>query len=60
MKAETSFVRCAERRNLPVNAGNQLVLFEYNVFGANTTQASEGNPGSGIAASLVTNTSTIN
>jgi hypothetical protein len=29
LKAETPFVRCAERRDLPVNSGNQLVLFEY-------------------------------
>lgn len=44
---------------MPLNSGNQLVLFEYNVFGANTTQATEGNPGQGITASLVSNTSTI-
>lgn len=25
LKAETPFVRCAERRDLPVNSGNQLV-----------------------------------
>ena len=59
LKAETPFVRCAERRDLPVNSGNQLVLFEYNPFGANTTQTNEGNPGNGITTSLVTNTSTI-
>lgn len=59
LKAETPFVRCAERRDLPLNSGNQLVLFEYNTFGANTSQASEGNPGQGITASLVSNTSTI-
>src|SRR5208337_1611536 len=39
--------------------GNQLVLFEYNTFGANIAQATEGTPGQGQAASLVTNTSTI-
>ena len=59
LKAETPFVRCAERRDLPLNAGNQLVLFEYNTFGPNTTQATEGTPGQGISASMVTNTSTI-
>lgn len=59
LKAETPFVRCAERRDLPLNSGNQLVLFEYNTFGANTSQASEGNPGQGLIASLVSNTSTI-
>lgn len=59
LKAETPFVRCAERRDLPLNSGNQLVLFEYNTFGANTSQATEGTPGQGIIASLVSNTSTI-
>lgn len=59
LKAETPFVRCAERRDLPLNSGNQLVLFEYNTFGANTSQVAEGNPGAGIATSLVSNTSTI-
>jgi hypothetical protein len=59
LKAETPFVRCAERRDLPLNNGNQLVLFEYNTFGANTSQATEGTPGAGITASLVSNTSTI-
>lgn len=59
LKQETPYVRCAERRDLPLNSGNQLVLFEYNTFGANTSQAPEGNPNSGIIASLVSNTSTI-
>ena len=60
LKAETPFVRCSERRDLPINSGNQLVLFEYNTFGANTSQVSpEGQVPSGIATSLVTNTSTI-
>lgn len=59
LKAETVFVRCAERRELPANSGNQMVLFEYNTFGANTVQATEGAPGAGITASLVSNTSTI-
>jgi hypothetical protein len=59
LKAETPFVRCAERRDLPLNSGNQLVLFEYNTFGANIAQANEGTPGPGQSASLVTNTSTI-
>ena len=60
LKAETPFVRCSERRDLPINSGNQLVLFEYNTFGANTSQVSpEGQVPSGITTSLVTNTSTI-
>jgi len=59
LKAETPFVRCAERRDLPINAGNQLVLFEYNTFIANTNQTTEGTVPAGIVASLVSNTSTI-
>jgi hypothetical protein len=59
LKAQTPFVRCAERRDLPPNAGNQLVLFEYNVFGANINQTAEGNVPSGIQTGLVSNTSTI-
>lgn len=27
LKAQTPFVRCAERRELPMNSGNQLELF---------------------------------
>ncbi len=27
LKAQTPFVRCAERRELPLNSGNQLELF---------------------------------
>lgn len=52
-------MRCSERRDLPANSGNQLVLFEYNTLAANTAQASQGTVGAGIAVSLVTNTSTI-
>lgn len=59
LKAQTPFVRCAERRELPVNSGNQLELFMYNTFGANTNQASEGTVGSGITASVGTTTATI-
>lgn len=59
LKSETPFVRCAERRDLPLNSGNQLVLFEYAAFGANTSQAPEGTPSAGVATSLTSNTSTI-
>lgn len=59
LKAQTPFVRCAERRELPLNSGNQLELFMYNTFGANTAQVSEGTVPSGIAASVGTTTATI-
>lgn len=29
LKAQTPFVRCAERRELPMNSGNQLELFMW-------------------------------
>jgi len=59
LKAQTPFVRCAERRELPLNSGNQLELFMYNSFGANTQQVSEGTVGTGISASVGTTTATI-
>lgn len=59
LKAQTPFVRCAERRELPMNSGNQLELFMYNSFGANTQQVSEGTVGTGISASVGTTTATI-
>src|SRR5579885_2973808 len=59
LKAQTPFVRCAERRELPMNSGNQLELFMYNSFGANTAQVSEGTVPSGITASVGTTTATI-
>lgn len=42
-----------------MNSGNQLELFMYNSFGANTQQVSEGTVGSGISASVGTTTATI-
>jgi N4-gp56 family major capsid protein len=59
LKAQTPFLRCAERRELPLNSGNQLELFMYNTFGANTVQASEGTVGTGITATVGTTTATI-
>lgn len=59
LKANTVFVRCAERRDLPLNSGNQLELFMYNTLGANTVQAPEGTVGSGISVSVGTTTATI-
>ena len=59
LKANTPFVRCSERRELPLNAGNQLELFMYSPFGANTNQTAEGTVGSGIQATVLTTTATI-
>lgn len=59
LKANTPFVRCSNRRELPENSGNQLQLFMYNVLGANIAQTSEGTVGSGITVSVVNNVATI-
>jgi len=59
LKAQTPFVRCCERRELPLNSGNQLELFMYNSFGANVAQVSEGTVQTGITASVGTTTATI-
>jgi hypothetical protein len=42
-----------------MNSGNQLELFMYNTFGANTQQVSEGTVQTGITASVGTTTATI-
>lgn len=60
LKLNTYFLRCAERRPLPMNSGNKLELFMYQPFGSNITQVSEGTVGSGITPSVLTNTTTIN
>lgn len=60
LKLNTFFLRCAERRPLPLNSGNKLELFMYQPFGANTVQVAEGTVGSGITPTVLTNTSTIN
>src|SRR5580693_2130306 len=59
LKLNTFFLRCAERRPLPMNSGNKLELFMYQPFGANITQVSEGTVGSGITPTVLTNTTTI-
>lgn len=59
LKANTPFVRCCGRRELPEMSGNQHVLFMYQALGANTAQTGEGVVGAGIVVSVVNNTSTI-
>lgn len=59
LKANTPYVRCCSRRELPEHSGNQLRLYMYQTLGANTAQVSEGVVGSGITVSVVSNTSTI-
>lgn len=59
LKANTPWLRVSERRPLPRNSGNQLRLYMYNPFAANTTQATEGTVGTGITPSVATTTATI-
>lgn len=59
LKANTCFVRVANRRELPEQSGNQHKLFMYQALAANTAQTGEGVVGSGIAVSVVNNTATI-
>jgi len=59
LKAETPFVRCTTRRELPENSGNQLRLYMYTALGPNIANTAEGTVGSGITVSVVANTLTI-
>ena len=59
LKAQTPFVACAERLELPMNSGNQYEMFMYVPLAANTVQTTEGTVGSSLAGSVLTNTATI-
>lgn len=59
LKFETPFLRCAERRPLPMNSGNTIVFFEYPLFGANTAQSAEGTVGTGLTITPLTNQAVI-
>src|ERR1017187_325087 len=59
LKAQTPFVACAERLDLPMNSGNQYEMFMYVPLSANTVQTTEGTVGSSLSVSVLTNTATI-
>jgi N4-gp56 family major capsid protein len=59
LKANTPYIRCSTRKELPENSGVNNVLFMYQPFGANINQAAEGTVGSGIVITVLTNQSTI-
>ena len=59
LKANTPFIRCSERLELPVNAGNQYELYMYVPLAANTVQATEGTVGSSLSLNVLTTTATI-
>jgi len=59
LKANTPFVRCAQRLDLPMKSGNQYELFMYVPLAANTNQTTEGTVGSSLSVSVLTTTATI-
>lgn len=59
LKANTPFVRCAQRLDLPMKSGNQYEMFMYVPLAANTAQTTEGTVGSSLAVSVLTTTATI-
>lgn len=59
LKAQTPFVACSERLDLPKNSGNQYEMFMYVPLAANTAQTTEGTVGTGITVSVLNTTATI-
>jgi len=59
LKAQTPFVACSERLDLPTKSGNQYEMFMYVPLAANTAQTNEGTVGSSISVSVLTTTATI-
>ena len=59
LKAQTPFVACSERLELPMNAGNQYEMFMYVPLAQNTNQTTEGTVGSSLSISVLTTTATI-
>ena len=59
LKAQTPFVACSERLDLPMKSGNQYNLFMYVPLAANTSQSVEGTVGTSIQVSVLTTSATI-
>jgi hypothetical protein len=59
LKAQTPFVACSERLDLPTKSGNQYEMFMYVPLAANTVQTLEGTVGQGISVQVLTTTATI-
>ena len=59
LKAQTPFVACSERLDLPLKSGNQYEMFMYVPLVANQSQTTEGTVGGGISVSVLTTTATI-
>jgi hypothetical protein len=59
LKAQTPFVACSERLQLPMNSGNQYEMFMYVPMAASVSQVTEGTVGSSLSVSVLTTTATI-
>ena len=59
LKANTPFVRCSQRLDLPMKSGNQYEMFMYVPLGALTTQTTEGTVGSSLSINVLNTTATI-
>jgi len=59
LKAQTPFVACSERLDLPTKSGNQYEMFMYVPLAANTAQTTEGTVGNSITVSVLNTTATI-
>ena len=59
LKAQTPFVACSERLDLPMKSGNQYNLYMYVPLAANTSQTTEGTVGSGVTVSVLNTSATI-
>jgi N4-gp56 family major capsid protein len=59
LKAQTPFVACSERLDLPMNSGNQYEMFMYVPLAANQSQTTEGTVGTSISVSVLNTVATI-
>lgn len=53
LKANLPYYMMAEKKRLPMNSGKTIQMYEYNLFGANTTPSSEGVVGTGLTLGTV-------
>ena len=59
LKAQTPFVACSERLDLPMKSGNQYEMFMYVPLAANTATTTEGTVGTSIPVSVLNTTAVI-
>jgi hypothetical protein len=59
LKAQTPFIACSERLDLPTKSGNQYEMFMYVPLAANQAQTTEGSVGNSIQVNVLQTTATI-